>query len=73
MSRYPSRSLCCLPACRPRPASYHLPQPVVPMRARRRCPPLYHASKLGQDPQATAQALFKNIPPVPKPTNAMRW
>ncbi|MER0497218.1 hypothetical protein ABR855_04050 [Aeromonas hydrophila] len=26
--------------------------------------PLYHASKLGQDPQATAQALFKNIPPA---------
>ena len=26
--------------------------------------PLYHASKLGLDPQATAQALFKNIPPA---------
>ncbi|WP_323934263.1 hypothetical protein [Aeromonas hydrophila] len=26
--------------------------------------PLYHVSKLGQDPQATAQALFKNIPPA---------
>lgn len=64
MSRYPSHSPCCLPACRSRPANCQPRQPVVPTCARRRCPPLYHASKLGQDPQATAQALFKNIPPA---------
>lgn len=54
-----------MPACRPRPANCQPRQPVVPTCARRRYPPpLYHASKLGLDPQATAQALFKNIPPA---------
>jgi len=65
MSRYPLAltlllaSLSAL-ACEQPPSAAGRPDarpPALPA-------PLYHASKLGQDPQATAQALFKNIPPA---------
>lgn len=65
MSRYPlaltlllaslSAQACELPA--PPAGRPDARPPALPT-------PLYHASKLGQDPQATAQALFKNIPPA---------
>lgn len=44
-------------ACEPPAGRPDARPPALPV-------PLYHASKLGQDPQATAQALFKNIPPA---------
>ncbi len=64
MSRYPlaltlllaslSAQACELPTP---PAGPDARPPALPA-------PLYHASKQGQDPQATAQTLFKNIPPA---------
>lgn len=66
MSRYPLALTLLLAslsaqACEPPTPPAGRPEARTPVLS---APPLYHASKLGQDPQATAQALFKNIPPA---------